>query len=225
MARPVQIWQFYVHALQRVDVSAVEGQTSRFSLLLRGTQASRLVQCYSSHPGEMTLYPSEQFMLAAGAVHELNVALRPMLEGTKFFYLNVVDVEFHQLVRTWLICVSSRAPMISRAFELVLPVGGGKGCSKKITYTNPYPHKKTFVLHSNRDDLLQFKDGSLDIEGGGTVTIGLRFTPVTKAGQAEILVFINDEDDKNEETFKIAAMCCNVVQFESYGFCARDILY
>lgn len=35
MARPVQIWQFYVHALQRVDVSCVEGQTSRFSLLLR----------------------------------------------------------------------------------------------------------------------------------------------------------------------------------------------
>ncbi|WAR15221.1 NPHP4-like protein, partial [Mya arenaria] len=210
MARPVQIWQFYVHALQRVDVSAVEGQTSRFSLLLRHTGIQTGSVLLVTPRRDDSLTPRNSFMLAAGAVHELNVALRPMLEGTKFFYLNVVDVEFHQLVRTWLICVSSRAPMISRAFELVLPVGGGKGCSKKITYTNPYPHKKTFVLHSNRDDLLQFKDGSLDIEGGGTVTIGLRFTPVTKAGQAEILVFINDEDDKNEETFKIAAMCCNV---------------
>ncbi|KAL4221030.1 Nephrocystin-4 [Mactra antiquata] len=206
MARPIQIWQFYVHALQRVDVSCVEGQTSRFSLLLRGTQASRLVQCFSSHPAEMTLYPAEQFMLAAGAVHELNVAVRPKQEGNMFFYLNVVDVEFHQLVRTWLICVSSRAPMISRAFELVLPVGGGKGCSKKISYSNPYPHKKTFLLHSNREDLLQFKETSLDIEGGGTASIGLRFVPVMKAGQAEILVFINDDEDKNEETFRVAAM-------------------
>ena len=35
LARPIQIWQFYIHALQRVDVASVEGQTSRFSLLLR----------------------------------------------------------------------------------------------------------------------------------------------------------------------------------------------
>ena len=180
-------------------------QLISFSFIFRGTQASRLVQCFSSHPQEMTLYPSEQFMLAAGAVHELNVAVRPVHEGTKFFYLNVVDVEFHQLVRTWLVCVSARAPMISRAFELTLPVGGGKGCSKKITYTNPYPHKKTFLLHSNREDLLQFKESRLDIEAGGTHTIGLRFVPVLKEGIAEILVFINDEDDKNEETFRVQA--------------------
>ena len=177
-----------------------------FYFISRGTQASRLVQCFSSHPHEMTLYPSEQFMLAAGAVHELNVAVRPMQDGNKFFYLNVVDVEFHQLVRTWLICVSSRAPIISRAFELVLPVGGGKGCSKKISYTNPYPNKKNFVLHTNRDDLLQFKETSLSVEGGGTATIGLRFVPILKAGTAEILVFINDEDDKNEETFRVSAV-------------------
>ena len=154
----------------------------------------------------MTLYPSEQFMLAAGAVHELNVAIRPMHDGNKYFYINVVDVEFHQLVRTWLVCVSARAPMISRAFELTLPVGGGKGCSKKITYTNPYPHKKTFLVHSNREDLLQFKENRLDIEGGGTNTIGLRFVPVQREGSAEILVFINDEDDKNEETFRVSAV-------------------
>ena len=95
--------------------------------------------------------------------------------------------------------------MISRAFELTLPIGGGKGCSKKITYTNPYPHKKTFVLRANREDLLQFKESRLDIEGGGTQTIGLRFVPVLVEGSAEILVFINDEEDKNEETFRVSA--------------------
>ncbi|XP_069120570.1 nephrocystin-4-like isoform X2 [Argopecten irradians] len=203
MSRPVQIWQFYVHALQRVDVACVEGQTSRFDLLLRGTQASRLVKCYSSHPNEMQMYPSEQFMLTAGAVHEMTVAVRPMKAGNKFFYINVVDVEYHQLIRSWLVCVSCRAPMVSRSFDVVLPMGGGKGSSKRIPYTNPYPHKKVFVLLNNREDLLQFRESRLEIEGGETQTIGLRFTPVTKAGSVEIMVFINDEDDKNEETFKI----------------------
>lgn len=144
-------------------------------------------------------------MLAAGAVHEMTVAVRPMKEGNKFFYLNVVDIEYHQLIRSWLVCVSCRAPMISRSFEVILPVGGGKGCSKRIPYTNPYPHKKVFCLLNNREDLLQFRESRLEIGGGETQTIGLRFTPVTKAGSVEVMVFINDEDDKNEETFKITA--------------------
>ncbi|KAK3594431.1 hypothetical protein CHS0354_000253 [Potamilus streckersoni] len=206
LSKPVQIWQIYAHALQRVDVAAVEGQTSRFSLIQRGTQSSRLVKCFSSHPQEMSLYPEEQFMLAAGAVHEINIAIRPMVEGHKTLYLNVVDVEFHQLICSWLICVNARAPMISRAFDVVLPVGGGKGSSKKITYTNPYPHRKNVLLHTNRQDLLQFKESRLEIDGGAICTIGLRFVPVMQPGTAEILVFINDEDDKNEETFRVAAV-------------------
>jgi nephrocystin-4 len=95
--------------------------------------------------------------------------------------------------------------MISRTFELSLPVGGGKGSSKRITYTNPYPHKKTFTLLTNMPDLLQFKETIIDVEGGAEHTIGLKFSPVMKTGVAEVMVFINDEDDKNEETFKINA--------------------
>ncbi|XP_064610999.1 nephrocystin-4-like isoform X2 [Liolophura sinensis] len=203
--RPSQLWQFYIHALQRVDVASVEGQTNQFSLILRGTQSSRLVRCYSSHPNEMILQPAEPFMLAASTVHELRVAVRPMRVGNKFFYINVVDTEYHQLLRTWLVCVNCRAPMISRAFELNLPIGGGKGSNKRITFTNPYPYKKTFLLRSNRDDLLQFKDTRLEIDGGATQNIGLRFAPCMRPGVTEILIFINDEEEKNEETFCIKA--------------------
>ena len=35
MSRPLVIWQIYVHAMQRVDVAAVEGQTTRLTLMLR----------------------------------------------------------------------------------------------------------------------------------------------------------------------------------------------
>ena len=205
LSHPVQVWQLYIHALQKVDVSCVEGQTSRFNLLLRGTQAARLVRSFSSNPREMQLFPSEQFLLASGAVHELSVAVRPMKEGTKQFHLNVVDVECHQLIRTWLICVTCQPPTISRAFELQLPVGGGKGSNKKITYTNPYPHRREYHVLSSREDLIQFRENHFIVEGGETYTIGLKFIPIMKPGVAEILVFINDEDDKNEETFKITA--------------------
>jgi len=35
MSRPLMIWQVFVHAMQRVDVAAVEGQTTRLTLMLR----------------------------------------------------------------------------------------------------------------------------------------------------------------------------------------------
>ncbi|KAH9490048.1 Nephrocystin-4 [Bulinus truncatus] len=204
LSRPAQIWQCYVHALQRVDVTCVEGQTSRIALLLKGTQASRVVKCFSSHPQELQVSPQDPFVLAAGTVHELSLAVRPMRTGSKFFYLNVVDVEYHQLVRNWLICTSCRSPIVSRAFELSLPVGGGKNSSKRITYTNPYPTTKRFRLLCDRNDLLQFKESLLEIEGGGSHAIGMRFLPVMQPGAAEIMVFINDEEDKNEETFRVS---------------------
>ncbi|XP_038060969.1 nephrocystin-4-like [Patiria miniata] len=206
MSKPLQIWQFYIHSLQRVDVSCVEGQTSRQSLILRGTHASRQVQCFSSHPTEMQILPSEPFMLLAHAVYEIHIGVRPLSVGSKFMYINVVDKEYHQLIRSWLVCVQCRQPVISKAFELQLPVGGGKGSNKRITYTNPYQQSKEFNIRCNRDELLQFKEGRVKIGGGETYGLGLRFAPCQQPGIAEILIFINDDQDNNEETFQIRAI-------------------
>ena len=46
MSKPDQIWQFYVHALQRVDVNCVEGQSTRLSLILRYPQAKCSFSAY-----------------------------------------------------------------------------------------------------------------------------------------------------------------------------------
>lgn len=42
---------------------------------------------------------------------------------------------------------------------------------------------------------------SLQVGGGETHTIGLRFAPSQNSGQEEILIYINDTEGKNEETF------------------------
>ncbi|KAM6402747.1 LOW QUALITY PROTEIN: nephrocystin-4 [Rhynochetos jubatus] len=206
LAAPIQIWQFYLHSLQRLDVSCTTGQLARLSLLLRGTPAPRRVRAFSSHPHELEVDPSGAFLLPANGIQDLYVGVRPRRAGSRFIYLNLVDVESHQLVSSWLLCLSCRQPLVSKAFEISLPAGGGRGCNKRITYTNPYPSPRLYFLCTNRPDLLQFKEDSFEVAGGDVYTIGLRFAPSQGTGEEEILVHINDHEDKNEETFCVKVL-------------------
>ena len=58
-------------------------------------------------------------------------------------------------------------------------------------------------METDRPDLVQFKESIMDLVPGQSGIIGLRFCPVTVVGTSELLVSINDEEDKNEETFRI----------------------
>nr|XP_060482188.1 nephrocystin-4 isoform X4 [Panthera onca] len=201
LATPVQIWRIHLHSLRRVDASCVTGQRTRLSLVLRGTQAVRRVRAFTSHPQELTTDPRGVFVLPPRGVQDLHVGVTPRRAGTRFIHLNLVDVDYHQLVASWLVCLSCRPPLISKAFEITLAAGEGKGANKRITYTNPYPTPRTYRLLSDRPDLLQFREESFQVGGGETYTIGLRFASRQSAGEEEILIYINDHEDKNEEAF------------------------
>ncbi|XP_046280491.1 nephrocystin-4 isoform X1 [Marmota monax] len=201
LAVPVQTWRVCLHSLQRVDVSCVAGQLSRLSLVLRGTQRVRKVRAFASHPQELQTDPAGVFVLPPHGVQDLHVAVRPRRAGSRFIHLNLVDVDYHQLVASWLLCLSCHQPLISKAFEITMAVGEGKGVNKRITYTNPYPTRRTYRLYSDHPDLLQFKEDTFQVGGGETYTIGLRFAPGGRVGQEEILIYINDHEDKNEEAF------------------------
>lgn len=199
--KPCQIWQFYVHSLQRVDINATEGQSSKLSILLKGTQSSRMVKCFSSNPDELKVAPQDHFMLMSNGVQELCFTLRPLASGKRMMFVNVVDQEFHQLVKSWLVMTTCSPPVITKSFEVNLRVGGGAGSNKKISFLNPYPVKKNFYFKANRDDLVQFKEDGVLLGGGETHNIGLSFLPQQSEGSTTVLIFINDRDGKNEETF------------------------
>ncbi|KAL1021085.1 hypothetical protein UPYG_G00008570 [Umbra pygmaea] len=203
LAVPAQIWQVYVHFLQRVDISCVTGQRTCQSLVLRGTQAIRKVRCYTSHTKELKVDPAEVFVLPPGTVQDLQLCVCPLWAGSRYCYLNVVDVEQHTLVASWLLSLTCRLPILTKAFEVCAPVGGGRGSTRKITYTNPYPTSRVLLLHSNYPDLLQFKEDRFEVGGGETYSIGLRFAPSQNPGAQEILIYINNLDGTTEETFSV----------------------
>ncbi|XP_034446098.1 nephrocystin-4 isoform X1 [Hippoglossus hippoglossus] len=203
MAAPSQTWQIYVHFLERVDVSCVTGQRTCQSLVLRGRQTVRKVKCFSSHPKEIQVDPEGVFVLPPSAVQELQLKVQLWRAGSRFLYVNAVDMENQRLITAWLLCLNVHQPVLSKAFEVCVPVGGGRGSSKKITYTNPYTSGRTFLLRSDHPDLLQFKEDKFQVSGGESYTIGLRFASSQSPGSVKIHVYVNNLEEKTEETFVV----------------------
>lgn len=92
-------------------------------------------------------------------------------------------------------------PAITKVFNIKLTKG--KASNKRVSYTNPFIHKKTLVLKTDSPHLMQFKNNTMDLNGGETQYIGLKFAPCFNIPRAEILVFLNNEMDKVEECLSI----------------------
>lgn len=68
------------------------------------------------------------FILPPHGVLDLDVGVRPRRPGGRFIHLNLVDVDCHQLVASWLVCLSCRPPLISKVRRVgVSVVAAGHG--------------------------------------------------------------------------------------------------
>jgi hypothetical protein len=71
-------------------------------------------------------------------------------------------------------------------------------------YTNPYAYYKTFTLRSNQPWLMHFTPPRLQMPAGATRPVGLTFDArAATPGILDVLMFVNDEDDKTEECLKV----------------------
>ena len=80
--------------------------------------------------------------------------------------------------------------------------------NKCVHYTNPYSVVKTYFFSCDRPDLLAFREDRLRLAPGETRIVGLHFAAAPNRVRAAYLVhiFVNDEADKNEETFAVRVM-------------------
>ena len=110
------------------------------------------------------------------------------------------------LLSSWLVCAVNRLPAITKSFALVVPAA--LGAKKRVSMSNPYSYECTYTFYADRPELLKFSSPSLHLQPGGTGYIGLQFAPLphgaaTARGETKLLVFVNNEEDKNEECMEI----------------------
>ena len=208
MHRLLETWELVVHALQRVDVHALVGQTSLAKALLRGESraAHGLVQCFSSDPRELRLNPNAPFPLSGGGLTEVNLALRPVVPGRRQYVVHAVDLSRRALLSSWLVCAVNRLPALTKAFALTVPAA--LGAKKKVSIANPYSYETTYTFYTDMPHLLKFSSPQVRLGVGESKYIGLQFVPLAHGravagGATRLLVFVNNEEDKNEECMEV----------------------
>ena len=80
----------------------------------------------------------------------------------RFALDTALDSEFHQLVKSWLVCVSSKPPYISKTFEVRLKCGGGRGSNKvRQSFLSTFSVLLTMIVCCAKVDFLVIWKSSL----------------------------------------------------------------
>ncbi|XP_023215913.1 nephrocystin-4-like [Centruroides sculpturatus] len=203
MSKPIHTWLIETLTVQRIDISCPMGQCVQSSVVLKGADETHLVQCFTSHPTELQLFPNGYFTLSANTFQELQLIAKSDLPGTKKIYVNLVNMEFYSLMKTWLIVLMCQRPTITKSYQVQLSITSQDIAIKRITYSNQYNYPKTYLVSSSHPQLLQLAEQKFSIEPRKNYSLGLLFFPQHKPMSEEIFIFVNNLEGKNEETFSI----------------------
>ncbi|KAI8809242.1 hypothetical protein BJ742DRAFT_805563 [Cladochytrium replicatum] len=197
-----------IHSCNRLDLTCIPGQMNPASMVLKGLGTASMVQCYTSQPDLIFVSTPMPFMLGPHSLTEIQLTICPAKMTEHEISLNIVDSTSCSLINRWLVILHTQRPSITKKFDL--QIARNKATTKRVSYTNPYQQRRIFYLHTDKPDLLDFREDVLDMNGGQTLHIGLRFLPNSQpagiSNATEILIFLNDENNALEE-----CLCINTV--------------
>eukprot|EP00953_Heterococcus_sp_UTEX-ZZ885_P009704 5698-Heterococcus_DN1.PRE.2 len=217
-----EIWHVVVQSRLRLDVHSPLGQSSATDLVVRGDRFTRRVQCFSSSPTDCSFDPGAIFQLVPGAYNRVEMRYRPNKVGSakiqellialyvrhrmktqrlRCLPVNMVDIDTRELVGAWLATATAQAPVVTKAYDLELPIG--KATHKRIAYANPWSTARTFRLSSSNEQLMAVRYSTLEVEAGGTGFIRVWLHAPAGHGSSEVFLFVNDGNDQNEECLLI----------------------
>ncbi|KAJ3272165.1 Nephrocystin-4 [Terramyces sp. JEL0728] len=211
----IAIWKVCIHTVKRIDVNCIYGQTNKLDLVIRGGPSTKNVICYPSDPSRFMVGISGTVQLQANVLSEIPLLLPPYSAPENKCLINIVECEASILLYSWLVVCHYSLPPITKSFDI--QIEKGKLSNKRVSYTNPFLHKKTFMMRTDKPNLVQFKNQRIELAGGETQYIGLRFLPSDILQSADILIFMNNEFDEIEECLQINDQVKQLEKYCEYG--------
>jgi hypothetical protein len=78
------------------------------------------------------------------------------------------------------------------------------GTALQVGYRNMYHQRRKFLLSTSDPALVKFSHPELVIPAQGQRNIGIQVSSRHEvAGMKDVLIFINDEENRNEETYRL----------------------
>jgi len=194
-----ECWHVVVQSRLRLDVHASVGQSTSSELVIQGDKFARRVQLYCSAAAETDFDPAAPFQLVPGAFNRAAVRFKMRSAGQHKVHIHMVDLDTKELVCAWLVNVTANLPVVTKVYDVQLPVDSV--VSKKLSFMNQWDKNRRYNLLSSDEGLMRPRHESVDIAGGAVGYLRLHFHPIEEVGTHEVILFVNDEHDQNEEAF------------------------
>jgi len=194
-----ECWHIVVQSRLRLDVHASVGQSTKSELVIQGDKFARRVNLYASSAAECDFDPNGPFQLVPGAFNRAAVRFKMRTAGQHKVHIHMVDLDTKELVCAWLVNVTSNLPVITKVYDVVLPCDCS--VSKKLSFSNQWDKSRRYKLLSSDEGVMRPRQESVDIEARAVGYLRLFFHPIEEVGTHEVILFVNDEDDQNEEAF------------------------
>ena len=191
-----EIWLVIVQSHLKLDVVTSIGKSVSLDLRVKGPRLGRRVRAFSSSPSTLTT-PSSAMQLFPGVISRFHASFTPDICGAGRLFINLVDVESHELVSSWIILATVTPPDVLKTYEVA--VSCFADVHKKITFKNPISRRRCFTLSSSDENIMKPRDTSVEVEGLSTAVIRLCFhcfsfsLPIGCDG-GKVYLFLRDGD-------------------------------
>jgi Ca2+-binding EF-hand superfamily protein len=202
-----ECWHVVVQTKQKLDVNSPVGTTACFDLVTKGDRYSRRVRTFCSATSDRIAFePESGFQLVPGAYNRVVARYCPRSVGSRRVHINVVDLDSHELVNSWIVSTTASAPSVLRAYDV--DVTAGVPVMKKIVFNNPWDSDRRFKLSSSNEVIMSPRDTKLDVGAEGSAYVRLVFHGTkTNQRQTQVYLFLNDDQGQNEECYLFKVTC------------------
>jgi hypothetical protein len=117
-------WGFSIHGMQKLNIDAIQAQTSKIPLILRQPKdRNTLISFYSSSECMLVTPSGDAISNDIHLLNELKAVLVPNFSGKQTMLITAVDLNLRKLLNVWMMVVRSQEPNIVKSYEIELPLG------------------------------------------------------------------------------------------------------
>ncbi|KAI6236953.1 Nephrocystin-4 [Aphelenchoides besseyi] len=192
---------FALHGMQRLNVEAVQGQTTKIPLFLKPPNDPEMLIAFKSSTDCATVIPTEPIALTSSQpLNDLKLLILPTFSGKRTFLITAIEMKLRKLLNAWIVFVNVKEPTIAKTYEIEI-TNSTADIAKKIQFTNEYPVERNYRFYTSNEQIVSVENEYETVSANEQASIHLRFHPIEidHPVYLDVLVFCEDAVNGQQE--------------------------